>query len=84
VTFLTCRVGNSRDFIQKIAIDWNTLVKAYVRYVVFTIDPQTGRARAFLEGDAPGTGTNVPHGETEVLQTNFITVGPPLAAATTP
>jgi hypothetical protein len=78
VTFLTCRVGNALDFIKKISIDWGTLVRAYKRFVVYQIDGQTGRCRAFLEGDAPGSGTNVPLGETQLPQQDFVTVGPPL------
>ena len=79
VTFLTCRVGNALDFIKKISLDWGTLVKAYKRFVVYQIDGTTGKCRAFLEGDAAGAGTNVPLGETQVPQQDFVTVGPPLA-----
>jgi hypothetical protein len=78
VTFLTCRIGNAIDFIKKISIDWGVLVKAYRRFVIYTlINGQ--RSRAFLEGDAPGSGTNVPFGEENIPQTDFVTVGPPLA-----
>jgi hypothetical protein len=78
VTFLTCNIGNATDFIKKISIDWNVLIKAYTRFVVFQVVPATNTVRAFLEGDAPGSGTNITLGETQLPQTSFVTVGPPL------
>ena len=80
VTFLTCRVGNAIDFIKKISLDWGCLVKAYKRFVVYQV--VGNNVRAFLEGDAPGSGTNVPQGESQLPQQDFVTVGPPIAAPT--
>ena len=77
VTFLTCRVGNALDFIRKISLDWHTLVKAYLRYVVYQVEGSSGKVRAYLEGDDAGKGTNVPLGETQLPQQDFVTVGPP-------
>ena len=62
VIFLTCRVGNSSDFVKKIAQDWKTVIEAYKRRVVLTPQPG-GRIRVHLQGDAPGTNTNVPESE---------------------
>ena len=36
VVFLTCRVGKSREFLKKIANDWQTVVSAYTRRVAVT------------------------------------------------
>lgn len=77
VTFLTCRIGNALDFIRKISLDWHTQVRAYTRYVVYQLDGSSKRVRAYLEGDAPGSGSNVPFGESNVPQQDFVTVGPP-------
>jgi hypothetical protein len=76
VTFLTCRVGNALDFIRKISLDWNTLVRAYTRYLWYGLNGR--RVVAYLDGDAPGSGTNVTLGETQLPQVDFVTVGPPL------
>ena len=82
VTFLTCRVGNALDFIKKISLDWNTLVKAYTRYVWYGPAVTGPRVVAYLDGDNPGSGTYVTRGETELPQVDFVTVGPPLAQPT--
>src|SRR5580704_2624390 len=82
VTFLTCRVGNALDFIKKISLDWNTLVKAYTRYVWYRLDGKTNRVVAYLDGDAVGSGTNVTLGETQLPTVDFVTVGPPLPQPT--
>jgi hypothetical protein len=79
VTFLTCRVGNALDFIKKISLDWNTLVKAYTRYVWYGPAVTGQRVVAYLDGDTPGSGTYVTLGETQLPQVDFVTVGPPLA-----
>jgi hypothetical protein len=79
VTFLTCRVGNALNFIKKISLDWNTLVKAYTRYVWYGPAVTGSRVVAYLDGDNPGSGTYVTQGETQLPQVDFVTVGPPLA-----
>ena len=77
VVLLTCNVGNAVDFVKKIALDWKVLVRAYTRFVLFSLDPKTGKSRVFLQGDQPGMGTNTSAGETQLPQVDFITVGPP-------
>lgn len=79
VIFLTCNVGNAISFIQKIAIDWQVLVKAYKRFLVFQLNlpGSIGKVRVFLEGDSPGMGSNTPAREVNLPQIDFITVGPP-------
>lgn len=62
VVLLTCRIGQSVEFIKRVAGQWNVLILAYRRRVVGQI-ATTGRARVFLEGDAPGVGTNIGFGE---------------------
>ncbi len=65
VIFLTCNLGNATDFVKKIASDWNTVIEAYRKRMV--LDPQkNGNIRMHLEGDAPGTGTNIPDNEHEI------------------
>jgi hypothetical protein len=80
VVFMTCNVGNAVDFIKKIAFDWQVKVRAYQRFIVFQLNVGgTGKARAFFEGDAPGTGSNTTAAETDPPQSAFITVGPPFS-----
>jgi hypothetical protein len=65
VIFLTCNVGNATEFVKKIANDWGTVVEAYKRRI--KLEPQSnGNVRMYLEGDAPGTGTNIPENESEM------------------
>lgn len=77
VTFLTCRIGNALNFLKKIALDWHVIVKAYKKYVWFGGDG-TGKIRVYLDGDSPGQGTNVAEAATQVPQSDFVQVGPPL------
>jgi hypothetical protein len=62
VVLLTCRVGKSVDFLRRVAKQWNKRIVAYRRRVVgdFVV---SRRARVFLKGDMPGSGTNIPFGE---------------------
>ncbi len=81
VVFLTCKVGQSTDFLKKIALDWNVVVEAYKRRVQLT-PQQNGRVRIHLEGDAPGQGTNIPASEENLFSNVFrssdtVLVGPP-------
>lgn len=82
VILLTCRVGNSTDFVKKIAQDWGTVVEAYRRRVVLAPQPG-GRMRIHLEGDAPGQFTNVSDSEEHLFThrapaADVVLVGPPL------
>jgi len=82
VLFLTCKVGNSSDFIKKIANDWGVVVTAPRRRVV--LSPQKNRVRIHLEGDAPDTGTNVASSEEELLvfnDFNSYSAAPPIRNA---
>jgi hypothetical protein len=76
VWFLTCRIGQSPNFIKKIANDWGVDVRAYTRFVWFNKESPT-RGRAWLDGDADGQGTNVPEAAERLPQVSFVTVGPP-------
>lgn len=80
VVFLTCRVGGATDFIRKIALDWGTIVEAYLRQVALQ-QQANGRVRIFLFGDSPDTGTNVASSEENLFSSlagnNMVLVGPP-------
>lgn len=81
VVFLTCKVGQSTDFIKKIALDWNVVVEAYKRQVQLT-PQQNGRIRIHLVGDDPGQGTNIPASEENLFSnlvnsSDIVLVGPP-------
>ena len=65
VVLLTCRVGNAIDFVQQISNLWEIPVMGYKKRVVGVIDQQ-GQARVYLQGDAPGTGTNISLAEHEI------------------
>lgn len=83
ILFLTCKVGNSTDFVKKIANDWGVVVTAPKQRVVLT--PQKNqKVRIHLEGDGPNFGTNVPESEQEVMvltNVNSYSAAPPLKAA---
>jgi hypothetical protein len=57
VVFLTCRVGNSRDFVNRIAADWGVTVTAYLRRVAAGPDSE-GMMRLYLHPDREGQITN--------------------------
>jgi len=81
VVFMTCNVGNAVDFVKKVAFDWKVKIRAYQKFIKFQLNVGgKGRARAFFEGDQVGSGSNTVAAETDLPQTNFITVGPPLTA----
>jgi hypothetical protein len=61
VLLLTCKIGGSVRLIQRVAQQWGTLVIGYKRRV--TCEGNRLRARAYLDGDNPGSGTNIPWGE---------------------
>jgi hypothetical protein len=79
VTFMTCNIGNATEFIKKIALDWQVKIKAYQKFIIFQINAgNTGKTRAFFEGDKFGSGSNVASAESELPATDFVIVGPPL------
>ena len=65
VTFLTCRVGNSQEFLDRIASDWGVTITAYQRRVA-AIEDSEGLMRVYLEGDSEGRGTNTDRARHEV------------------
>lgn len=62
IVLLTCRVGGSSGFLQRVRQQFGTPLLAYKRKVAGQ-EQKSGRTRIFLEGDGPGVGTNVPTGE---------------------
>ena len=62
VVLLTCRVGGASGFMRRVRQQWGTPIVGYTRRVMGQ-EQDSGRTRVFLEGDAPGTGTNIPFGE---------------------
>jgi len=65
VTFLTCRVGNAQDFVDRIGADWGVTITAYERRVAANEDSE-GLMRVYLEGDVEGRGTNTGRARHEV------------------
>ncbi len=81
VVFLTCRIGNSLDFLRKISLDFGTVCEAYRRKVQLT--PQTSnRVRVHLQGDGVDSGTNIAANEENLMvgvtSSDQVLVGPPL------
>ncbi|MFO0889767.1 MAG: peptidoglycan-binding domain-containing protein [Isosphaeraceae bacterium] len=73
VVLLTCKVGASSGFIKRVRQQWGTPIVGYNRRVVGQ-EQESGRTRIFLEGDAPGKGTNIAFGEF------FVPMGPGMVA----
>ncbi len=73
VVLLTCKVGASSGFIKRVRQQWGTTIVGYNRRVVGQAQ-ESGRTRVFLEGDAPGKGSNT------VLGEFFIPMGPGMVA----
>ena len=69
VILLTCRVGNAIDFVQRLANEWQVTVRAYTRRVVGIID-DADFARVYLQGDAPGEGSNTERARTQLPYTD--------------
>jgi hypothetical protein len=69
VVLLTCKVGSASGFLKRVRQKWGTPIVGYNRRVVGQ-EQDSGRTRVFLEGDAPGKGTNT------VLGEFFIPLGP--------
>ena len=59
IILLTCKVGNASGFLRRVKTQFNTPIIGYTRRIVGQTQ-SNGRTRLFLEGDAPGTGTNIP------------------------
>lgn len=89
VALLTCRVGNSTEFIRKVANDWGVVVRAYRQRVALTEDTVTvGRqvTKHFymhLENDPPGGKSAddliVLEEEIPFAPNQTVLIGPPLA-----
>ena len=65
VVLLTCRVGNSPDFLVEVARDWGVAVMAYTRRVELWQD-QEDFFRVYLQGDKEGIGTNTEKARTQI------------------
>jgi hypothetical protein len=78
VVLMTCKVGNSTDFLKKVASQWQTPILAYREYT--TYDGFYPHARAVLWNDTtPGKGTNVPFSEIciPISMPDMVVVSPP-------
>src|SRR5258705_10823690 len=83
VVFLTCRVGNARDFVNRIAADWGVTITAYVRRVAAGPDSE-GMMRLYLHPDPEGQVTNTLRARHEIPDRNRYTTNlePSSVAAT--
>jgi hypothetical protein len=73
IVLLTCKVGAASGFIKRVRQQWGAPIVGYNRRVMAQ-QQDSGRTRVFLEGDAPGQGTNNVFGEF------FIPMGPGMVA----
>ena len=66
VVLLTCNIGNSLDFLKKVASQWKTPILAYRGFTWY--EGTYPHVRALLEKDLnrPGVGTNVPFSEISI------------------
>lgn len=91
VVLLTCRVGQSTEFLRKVANDWGVVIRAYRQRVALMEDSATvgrkvtRRHRMYLENDPPGSKSaadlivleeEIPYAPRETFL-----VGPPLPPA---
>jgi hypothetical protein len=80
VVLLSCNVGNSIDFVKKIANDWRVIVRAYK--VQVGVDPNPPRFKVFLANRPPPYRTaaeSILHEEyLPFAPADTILVGPPL------
>jgi hypothetical protein len=69
VVLLTCNVGHATGFLDEVATDFRVPVRGFTRRVMSRREGQGANARVwmFLEGDAPGDGTNTDAARTELL-----------------
>jgi hypothetical protein len=59
IILLTCKVGGASGFLKRVKTHFGIPIIGYTRRIV-GLQQASGRTRLFLEGDAPGTGTNIP------------------------
>jgi hypothetical protein len=80
VILLSCKVGNSVDFVKKIANDWKVVVRAYK--VQVGIDPNPPRFQVFLANHPPpyptAAETVLHEEELPFAPADTLLVGPPL------
>jgi hypothetical protein len=72
VILLTCRVGLSRDFLQKVSNLWQTPILAYDDFIAYEADVRDGRilrVRAILDRDKGKFGTTSPGTNTTFSET---------------
>jgi hypothetical protein len=80
VVFLTCRLGNSREFVNRIAADWGVTITAYLRRVAAVRDSE-GMMRVYLHPDREGQGTNTVRAREEIPDRERYTTRPASSAA---
>lgn len=74
VVLLTCRVGLSRDFLQKVSNLWQTVILAYDDFIAYEADVRGGRilrVRAILDRDKGKFGTANPGTNTTFSETTI-------------
>ena len=91
VVLLTCRVGQSTEFLRKVANDWGVVIRAYRQRVALVDDSVpvggkvTRRYRMYLENDPPANKSAadliVLEEEIPYAPSQTFLVGPPLPAA---
>jgi hypothetical protein len=82
VVLLTCRVGNSTEFLRKVANDWGVVIRAF-RQRVALIDNKPNRYLMYLENRPPKAGASdkdlaVMAEEIPYAPSDTFLVGPPL------
>jgi hypothetical protein len=72
IVLLTCRVGLSRDFMQRVSNTWQTPILAYDDFIAYEADVRAGRilrVRAILDRDKGRFGTASPGTNTTFSET---------------
>ncbi len=83
VVFLTCKVGSSRDFLRKIAADWQVKIRAFKVKVQASPDlTNRGTTRIHFQGEPKGTGANIELSDTSLYpvesSSHAVIIGPTL------
>ncbi len=74
IVLLTCRVGLSRDFLQKVSNLWQTPILAYDDFIAYEADVRDGRllrVRAILDRDKGKFGSSKPGTNTTFSETSI-------------
>jgi hypothetical protein len=70
VVLLTCNVGKGSSFLNEVSTDWGVPVAGYTRRVMSRWESQGTHNKVYslyLEGDKPGSGTNVSQSSTQLM-----------------